>query len=191
MSRVGVSLKLAAMAAVLPLLATCATLDREQCASVDWRRLGESDGAAGRHPSHVEAHRRSCAEHKLPIDETSWRMGWERGITFYCTPQNGLSVGLEGGYYADSCPADLSADFTGAYRVAKRLHDARSSRDQYERELRDLEARWRRESDREKRAALDREIDDKRRWLRGAEQRVREAQRDYEIYVLTNRLSLR
>ena len=62
----------------LAALTSCATLNEEECRTVDWYTLGQQDGAAGRTEGHLNEHRRACADHKLPVDEGQWRTGWER-----------------------------------------------------------------------------------------------------------------
>jgi hypothetical protein len=116
-----------ASVALLLSLTSCATLDESQCQTVDWRALGQEDGMAGRPMSYVEQHRKACTRHKLPIQEEPWREGWTIGIPSYCTPQNGLRVGRDGGHYSNSCPADLKYGFETAYLVGKRAYEARTA----------------------------------------------------------------
>ena len=173
----------AVAAAALMVLASCATLNEDQCRTVQWFDLGQQDGAAGRAGNHVEQHRRACAEHNLPVDDQQWRVGWDQGIRLYCTPENGLLQGRQGSYYANSCPADLKVGFESAYQVAKALHDARSTRDSLQREVDGLFDQLRRAEKAEDRRRIEVDIDSKRFALRNAERRVREAEGDYDIYV--------
>lgn len=175
--------KVLAAVGALAALASCATLNEDQCRTADWSRLGQEDGMAGRAWSHVEQHRNACARHGLPVDEQRWSAGWEQGIRAFCTPENGLIHGREGRHYANSCPADLKPGFEAAYSVAKALHDARSSRDALQRELDSLRSARERAETAEERQRLDREIDAKRSALRTAERRLWDAQGDYDLYV--------
>ncbi len=184
-------LRAGALAAGLLALSACGTLDENQCRTVDWRQLGRDDGQVGRNSSYVDEHRRSCERHRLPIDASSWRDGWEVGIRQYCTPQNGLNEGIAGRSYANSCPADLRAGFEEPYRIGKRLHDARSARDQRQRELDDLMRKLRDEEDRDEIRKLQTEISVKQDALRTTERNLRDAERDYDYYVFQSGLARR
>ena len=180
--------KISSAAIVFGALASCATLNEEQCQTVEWVELGREDGAAGQPSTHIDKHRKACSEHKLPVDEQQWRVGWEEGIRVYCTPANGLLAGREGRYYANSCPLDLKAGFEGAYSIAKALHDARNARDRLQGELDALEADMRRAESREDRQRLRMEISTKESALLIAERRLWDAERDYDLYVISNGL---
>lgn len=189
MTRFSMVFRLSVVAASFGLLSSCATLNEEQCATTDWTQLGEQDGAAGRQASYVDQHRQACERHGLPVDQTAWQSGWQRGIAYYCTPRNGLIQGREGRSYANSCPLELKAGFEGAYYVAKRLFDARQSRERIEAEIAELERQRDEAEDREARRELRREIEDKRDSIWSADRKVYEAQREYELYILTNNLA--
>jgi hypothetical protein len=181
-------LRTGALAAGLIALSACATLDEDQCRTVDWSQLGYDDGQAGRNSSYIDQHRRACERHGLPVSAEQWREGWESGILRYCTPQNGLNEGLAGRSYANSCPAEVRAGFEDAYRVGKRVHDARSERDRLTRELDDLLDKLRREQDPAQLAKLHTEISLKRDSVRHSERRLRDAERDYDYFVFESRV---
>lgn len=169
-------------------LASCATLNEEECQTANWLELGRKDGIEGRPASHIDNHRRACAEHKLPVDDVQWSVGWQEGIRSFCTPENGLIQGREGRYHANSCPPDLKAGFEGAYTIAKALHDARRSRDTLMSEIASLEAALRNAKTREERDRLYAELDRKQADLRVAERRLWDAEGDYDLYVRSNGL---
>lgn len=163
-------------------LTTCATLDEEECQTVDWRQLGQVDGAAGRSSGYVERHREACAKHGLPVSDQDWQAGWQTGIRLYCTPQNGLQVGREGKYYENSCPADLAYEFSAAYQIGKRVFDAR-------RELNEARSRFdtvlaeMKDAKDEDRTRLTIEAETLRTQLFGAEIRVQAAEAAYDRYL--------
>ena len=169
-------------------LASCATLNEEECQTANWYELGQRDGASGQPSNYIDNHRRACAEHKLPVDETQWSVGWQQGIRAFCTPENGLLHGREGRYYANSCPPELKPGFDGAYTVAKALYDARQSRDRLTRELADLEASLRKATKPDEMQLLRDQIDRKRTDIRVAERRLWDAEGDYDLYVRVNGL---
>lgn len=167
----------------LGLFSSCATLDENQCRAVDWNTLGTKDGEQGRSADYIGQHRKACERHKLPVDEQSWRSGWERGIRAYCTPENGLFVGRGGQSYTNSCPTELKAGFEEAYRVARTLRDAESRlsrvRDQVE-QLMKAEASAK---TREEAAKIRQQIAERRADLFRAESDVRDAEREYDRHV--------
>ena len=180
--------RLSAAIVAFAALASCATLDKEECLSTNWQQLGQKDGMAGQPANHIDNHRKACGEHGLPVDDQQWSIGWEQGIRAYCTPDNGLIQGREGRYYANSCPPELKPGFDSAYTVAKRLYDARSERDRIQNEISSLEAQLRKATARDEMAKLQAELDRRRGDLRVAERRLWDAEGDYDLYVRTNGL---
>lgn len=184
--RFAAALRLAAAGAAFAALSSCATLTKDECVSVNWAELGRADGAAGQPSSHIGRHRAACSEHNLPVNEPQWSLGWQQGIRLYCTPDNGLAQGREGRHYANSCPPDLKAGFEAAYHVARAVYDARLARDRLAVELETLRVE-RREARPEDRRRLDADIERKRFEVGRAEQRVRDAERDYDRYLFSRR----
>jgi hypothetical protein len=173
---------MSALIAAAMALSTCATLDEEECLTADWSQLGQADGAAGQPSSHIERHREACAKHGLPVNDQQWHAGWQIGIRLYCTPQNGLQVGRDGRSYANSCPADMAAEFSHAYQVGQRvfearreLNEARSKLDEVLRDMRDAKD--------EDRQRLTIEAEMLRTRVFGAEIRVQSAEAAYDRYL--------
>ena len=179
--------RLAAVAVGFAALASCATLNKEECQAANWLELGRQDGAAGRSPGHIDAHRRACSEHKLPVDQSQWQIGWEEGIRHYCTAENGLLQGREGRSYAHSCPPELKSEFENAYFVAKAVYDARLSRDRLALDLQTKIRELRDAKTPEERRRIEIAIDDIRLQMRRADDRLRDAERDYDRYVFGRR----
>jgi hypothetical protein len=164
-------------------LSACATLNESECETVNWSDLGRSDGAAGQSSSYVQRHREACEKYSLPVDERAWRTSWEDGIRRYCTPENGLSAGRDGRSYANSCPADAAPGFESAYRVGKRVHDARSEYDRLKSELEQLYDDLEDAAKDEDRRKIRNRISLKESDLFFAEGRVRDAERLYDRYL--------
>ena len=57
------------------LLAGCAPMTQEQCASADWARLGERDGLTGSRPW-VDQYDYQCSRHNLRAAEKDYMDGW-------------------------------------------------------------------------------------------------------------------
>jgi len=187
-SGMGVAVRLAAVVIGLAALSSCATLNEDECSSVDWNALGQKNGAEGRPASFVQRHEKACSRYKLPVNQSAWQQGWETGIRQYCTPENGLSQGRAGHAYAGSCPTDIAFGFEDAYRVGKDVYDAEQERQRLENEIDSLRGRRDDEEDRDERRELERRIRDTRDRMHDAERRERFAQRRYDRYVFEHQL---
>ena len=105
----------------------CATLDKSECRTADWRTIGYEDGARGEAASLIGKHREACAKHGIVVNLAAYRQGREEGLRQYCRAQNGFRLGERGVAYSGMCPADLEPQFRSAYEAGKRVHDAASS----------------------------------------------------------------
>lgn len=114
--------------AVVLLLAIsgCATMDREECLTVDWRTVGFEDGVAGYSADRIGEHRKACAKHGVTPDLTAYQEGRSEGLREYCVPANGFRVGSQGGSYNGICPADLDPAFADAYYSGHQLYTLES-----------------------------------------------------------------
>jgi len=122
------------------LIAGCATMDKSECRSADWRTIGLEDGAAGRQLSYVGNHRRSCAEYGVTPNLDAYRDGHADGARQFCTPLNGFRQGRAGRSYGGICPADLEGGFLAAHATGRRLHDLSSEIDHLQRDARQMDA---------------------------------------------------
>ncbi|MBL8268752.1 DUF2799 domain-containing protein [Steroidobacter sp.] len=114
-------------AAILLLaLSGCATMDREECLTVDWRTVGFEDGVAGYSGDRIGEHRKACAKHGVRPDLTAYQDGREEGLREYCVPSNGFRVGSRGNGYNGLCPADMEPSFLDAYESGRQLYTLQS-----------------------------------------------------------------
>lgn len=114
-------------AAVLLLaISGCATMDREECLTVDWRTVGFEDGVAGHSADRIGEHRKACAKHGVAPDLTAYQEGRAEGLREYCIPSNGFRVGAQGGGYSGICPSDLEPAFADAYHSGRQLYTLES-----------------------------------------------------------------
>ncbi len=123
----------ACAALYLLLLPACVSLTEEECRAGDWDRIGVSDGAEGRSPDHIEAHRRACARAGVSPDAEAWLRGRERGLRLYCTPAKAYEVAREGRTLRPGCTSEEIARLQPAYdwgreywRLELRIQDLRS-----------------------------------------------------------------
>ena len=107
------------------LLPACATMDRDECLTVDWQTVGYEDGAAGRSGDRIAKHRKACAKHGVTPDLQAYQSGRERGLREYCRPLTGYRLGERGGDNPGFCPADLAPAFDAAWRDGSELHHLR------------------------------------------------------------------
>jgi hypothetical protein len=126
---------LLALLPALLLFSGCATMNRAECLTVDWKTVGYEDGAAGRPGERVAQHRKACAKHGVTPDLQAYQVGREQGLRVYCQPQNGYRVGERGGDNPGFCPADLANDFEAAFRDGSELHHLRSRVSQAQNDL--------------------------------------------------------
>ena len=113
-------------AVMLVALSGCATMNRDECLTVDWRTVGFEDGVAGYSGDRIGEHRKACAKHGVTPDLSAYQAGREEGLREYCVPVNGFRLGSQGGGYSGMCPADLDPAFADAYESGRQLHTLQS-----------------------------------------------------------------
>ncbi len=128
------------------ILSGCASMDKSQCLTADWRTVGFEDGSNGKPETAVSNYRQDCAKHGIAPDLTRYRQGHREGSERFCTQTNGFMQGKRGAAYQQSCAADLEAGFLTGYRDGKSLFElqsamntARSALDKQQRALKQLE----------------------------------------------------
>lgn len=104
----------------------CATMSADECRVADWYRIGEQDARAGRNADFLATRSRNCNDAGFPADTSAWYAGFEFGLGFFCTLDNGFRFGLDGNRYQRSCPADLEPAFIEGYELGLPLHGAMS-----------------------------------------------------------------
>lgn len=150
---------------MLVLSAGCASIPEDQCASMDWNRLGFEDGRVGFPAERIVRHREACAGVGVMPDGLAWETGRAQGLVQYCHLPNAITNGLARNAYAGVCS---DAQFSRAYDAARRLGDARHDVERIDNEL-----AWR-----ERELSTNKKLSDKRRAELRAEIRNLERQRD-------------
>ena len=64
------------------LLAGCAGMSQEECASADWAQLGERDGMSGNRPW-IDQYEHQCGRYNLRALEKDYMDGWRTGHAEY------------------------------------------------------------------------------------------------------------
>lgn len=102
-------------------LAGCATFGAD-CASVDWRAAGFSDGATGASAPHALYADKACAPKQAAgAAYALYLSGWDKGVESYCLPANGFALGASGGDYNGVCNDKSAAAFAEAFRDGEAL----------------------------------------------------------------------
>ena len=109
--------------ALLAALAGCASMDKDECRTADWRAVGLEDGAKGMPLERLGDHRKACAKHNVTPDTDRYIAGRTDGLATYCTADNGYRVGRTGGTYRGVCPQTTFPDFVAAYNRGRELYD--------------------------------------------------------------------
>ena len=131
---------LTASSFALLLLAGCASLDKDECRTADWRAIGLEDGAQGRTLERLGDHRKACAKHGVTPDTDRYIAGRTEGLATYCTPDNGYRVGRSGEAYRGVCPELSIPAFVAAYNRGRELYTLHARLASVEREIASLKA---------------------------------------------------
>ncbi len=118
--------RLVSIAAVAVLFSGCATMDKSECRTADWRMIGMEDGARGRPVTYVGNHRKACAEYGIRPDLDLYQVGHRNGVRQFCTPDNGFRQGRAGRGNNDVCPQDLRGGFMAGYDTGYELYQLNS-----------------------------------------------------------------
>jgi hypothetical protein len=107
-------------------LGGCATMNKDECLTVDWRTVGYEDGSAGYSGDRIGQHRKACAKYGVTPNLSEYQAGRDAGLREYCVPANGFQLGSQGGRYNGLCPADLENAFVEAYDSGQHLYTLQS-----------------------------------------------------------------
>ena len=131
-----------ALLLLLPFLAGCASLSQEECQSGDWAAVGSNDAMDGRQPSRFADHIKACAKYDITPDEALYQTGYQKGLTSYCTPSNGFSVGRNGYAYQNICSPATEPEFMRGFLKGSSLHEVETEIAEKEHELARLKSEW-------------------------------------------------
>ena len=114
-------------------VASCASLDHDDCMQADWYTIGLEDGARGRAVERLGDHRRACAKHNVVPNAERYMSGRNEGLKSFCTYERGYAEGRAGHAYSGACPQPAS--FMAGYQRGRALHELYRQRDELEREI--------------------------------------------------------
>ncbi|MEW8026253.1 MAG: DUF2799 domain-containing protein [Candidatus Thiodiazotropha sp.] len=113
--------------AILSLLASCATMDKDECQVADWYIIGYEDGAKGHNLSYLGNHRKACAEHGIAPDTERYEQGRLAGLNEYCTQLNGFELGKSGSKFNPVCPPPFDEAFKHAWQDGREVYNAKTN----------------------------------------------------------------
>jgi len=108
------------------LLGGCASMSGDECVTSDWHAVGFEDGSRGYGADRIGTYRKSCAKHGVTPDLQAYQEGRDEGLSHYCQPSRGFSVGSNGGSYNGVCAAHGEPEFVDAYNTGYHLYNLRS-----------------------------------------------------------------
>jgi len=168
--------------ATLLVLTGCASMTEEECLTADWYERGLHDGRNGQPQNYLAQHFEACSKVGVVPREDAWNKGHARGITDYCTPENGARMGRQGHSYRNSCPAHLESAFLAQYRPAYRVYQAEQHINSLNSSISSKERELDREKNEDKRRKLRRELHDLDDRLRRARNDLYRAEREMYRY---------
>jgi len=103
-------------------LTSCATLNKDECRTADWKLIGFEDGSKGYSASRIGDHRKACAEYGITPNLSLYNQGYAEGLHKFCTPANGYNLGRRGSAYHGICSGYDEEYFLSAYKQGKELY---------------------------------------------------------------------
>ena len=100
----------------------CATMSVDECATADWRAFGFEDGAKGETMAKADRRENACVKHGYAMNRDEYNVGRDMGLTNYCTPGNGYSLGEYGRAYNGVCGNHGEAVFFEAHNRGYELY---------------------------------------------------------------------
>ncbi|MDN3640589.1 DUF2799 domain-containing protein [Simiduia curdlanivorans] len=97
------------------LLASCATMNKEECEVADWRAVGYQHGAKGQSATAFENYQKDCSKHQIKADFSAFKQGHQQGIDEYCIYERGMELGRAGANYNNQCPSSRYERFEDGY----------------------------------------------------------------------------
>ena len=103
------------LAAVMLMVAGCASVSKEDCLLTDWYEIGRMDGRQGKPRTAFQGRAKACLEHGISADRQAYYNGHDQGLNYYCTEQKGFELGQKGLPYNSVCPLPREPTFRAGY----------------------------------------------------------------------------
>ncbi|PSU93431.1 hypothetical protein C9J27_21090 [Photobacterium kishitanii] len=118
-------------------LTACSVMNQQECETANWSALGYVDGSQGASSSQFSDRSSACSEYNVRANFNEYQLGYNQGLTIYCTENNGFFIGSKGQSYQGVCPQKTAILFLKGYNKGKELFSIRESVSQAEQDLRD------------------------------------------------------
>lgn len=109
------SMGIISLAAMMLMVAGCASVSKEDCLLTDWYEIGRMDGRQGKPRTAFQGRAKACLEHGISADRQAYYNGHDQGLNYYCTEQKGFELGQKGLPYNSVCPLPLEPNFRAGY----------------------------------------------------------------------------
>lgn len=112
------------------LLGACAakpSVSEHQCLAGDWQTIGYHDASLGYPSTRLLSHQEACGPHGVIPQRTDYMVGWQEGLSVYCTADNGFDLGSRGKRHNGICRGADAGAFQAAYDDGWELFQARSA----------------------------------------------------------------
>lgn len=97
------SISRAIVATFVLTLSGCATMNKDECMSADWRALGYQQGSNGGGTQNFSRLQKDCANHGISANFEAFQQGHREGLDNYCSYDQGLASGQNGHAYNTQC----------------------------------------------------------------------------------------
>jgi hypothetical protein len=114
------SMGIFSLAAMMLMVAGCASVSKEDCLLTDWYEIGRMDGRQGKPRTAFQGRAKACLEHGISADRQAYYNGHDQGLNYYCTEQMGFELGQKGFAYNSVCPLPLEPNFRVGYNKGMR-----------------------------------------------------------------------
>ena len=104
-------------------LSACGTVMSEnECATADWRALGELDGAQGLTFQQFDERTEACAKFGFNADQAAYDRGRYAGLERYCSPESAFETGRLGEPYRGVCRPEDEEAFLSEFDLGLELY---------------------------------------------------------------------
>lgn len=110
------------LSSVALILSGCATMNKSECLTANWKNIGYGDGAQGHTAARISEHTSACAEHGISPDLNAYNTGRTQGLAQYCIPSKGYQKGLYGSSYNGVCTNHNEKAFLDAFDYGLSIH---------------------------------------------------------------------
>ncbi|OBU33624.1 DUF2799 domain-containing protein [Photobacterium kishitanii] len=118
-------------------LTACSVMNQQECETANWSALGYVDGSQGASSSQFSDRSSACSEYNVRANFNEYQLGYNQGLTIYCTENHGFFIGSKGQSYQGVCPQKTATLFLKGYNKGKELFSIRERVSQTEQDLRD------------------------------------------------------